>query len=166
MKIVDQKGLTLVELLAVIGISAILLSVGYSILFSMIKSADHSTAQTKLRNESVLITQQFNQAMLNIDSIEAVGAADSDGKFRSFNAIDKGTTDVNGVQTQNVIVPIAINEDGNLLINYKQINSDGYSLKNTRFKQVNGNLQVYYVLYDLNSKEQFTQFKIYNLQSE
>ncbi|XJZ26381.1 Tfp pilus assembly protein FimT/FimU [Bacillota bacterium Lsc_1132] len=166
MKKIDQRGITLVELLAVIAISSALLAVGYSILFSMIKSAEYSTAQTKLRNESILITQQFDQAMLNIDSIEIVGEPDPDGKFQFFQAIDKQPAEDNSDQVQTVVIPFKISAEGKLLINNKQINSDEYSLKRTTFKQVNGNLQVYYVIDDLNSHEQFTLFKNYKLQSE
>lgn len=166
MKTVNQKGLTLVELLAVIAISSIILVVGYSILFSMIKSADHSAVQTKLRNESVLITQQVNQAMLNIDAVEAAGTTDADGKFKSFYAIDKAATDVDGNRAHDTTVFIQINADGNLLIDNKQVNSDGYSLKNTAFKEVNSNLQIYYVIDDLINHEQLTLFKIFPLKSE
>lgn len=166
MKKTDQRGLTLVELLAVIALSSIILAVGYSILFSTIKSADHSAVQTKLRNESVLITQQFNQAMLNVDSIEIVGEQNANGKFTSFQAIDKAATADASNQGQDVIVPVEITNDGNLLINNKQINSVGYSLKNTTFRQINGNLQVYYAIDDLNNHARFTLLKIYNLQGE
>ncbi|MGG5254882.1 PulJ/GspJ family protein [Neobacillus sp. SM06] len=166
MRKIDQKGFTLVELLAVIALSSIILAVGYSILFSMMKSAEQSTLQTKLRNESILITQQFDQAMLNIDLIERTGTPNADGTFQSFQGIDQRINEEQPDQVETLVVPFEITADGKLLINHRQMNADGYSLAKTMFKQVNGNLQVYYVIEELKTHKQFTFFKLYNLQGE
>ncbi len=166
MKKIDQKGLTLVELLAVIALSSIILTVGYSILFSMMKSAEQSAVQTKLRNESILITQQFDQAMLNSNSVEIASTPNADGTFQSFHAIDRRINEEQPDQVKTLVISFEITADGTLLINNKQINSDGYSLKKTRFKQANGNLQVYYAIEELKTHKQFTFFKLYQLQGE
>ncbi|NRD80940.1 type II secretion system protein [Bacillus sp. BRMEA1] len=158
----NQKGLTLIELLVVVSISAILLSVAYSIFFTMTKSSNQNIIQSQLRDESVIISQQFDQAMLNIDEITNFGPLSGNGMFTSFNAIDK-TID-NSMTEHDTTYSIMIN-NGDLFINNKKINSDNYSLQNTTFKYVNQALQVYFEVDDLKNNQKFKFFKLYNVKS-
>lgn len=162
----NQKGLTLIELLAVISISSIVLLVAYSILTSMIVTNSNSTSKTNLRNEAVTISQHIENIMLNVDSIQINGTKDANGQFQSFTAVDTRRTETSpGKFTESSINNTFDITNGNLLINGSSMNSASYSFQNTTFKLLDAStLQVNYVILDPKTKQSFKLFKVYKLQ--
>jgi prepilin-type N-terminal cleavage/methylation domain-containing protein len=159
-----ENGLTLIELLAVIAVSSIVLFVAYSILTSMLRTSDRTTVQTQLRNEAITISQRMDNILVNIDSVDNGGV---NGIFQNFNAIDNRKTETSpGVFSNSPITtPIAIT-NGNLLINNQIVNSANFSLQNTTFKLLDNDtsLQINYEILDIKTNQTFKMFKIYSLQ--
>ncbi|PLR93704.1 PulJ/GspJ family protein [Bacillus sp. T33-2] len=158
MKGLNEKGITLIELLMVLAISSIIITLGYSILFSTMKTTDKSMNETELRNEAVLITQQFDRTLLNIDEIDPING-DETGSFTTFNASDFNP---DGTHKENSPVNIKIDNE-NLLAGGKQINSDQFSLENTTFKFQNDQLTVHFVIKNTSTGKEFELYKKYGL---
>jgi prepilin-type N-terminal cleavage/methylation domain-containing protein len=170
MKRQNERGLTLIELLAALAISSIILIVAYSILSTMIKSNDRSSTQITIQNESVIISQKIENLMPNIDSVQIPNDVnvDANGGFKKFIAIDKRKIESSPGVFNDIDPPITtlieIN-NRNLLINNQKVNSDNYSLENTTFKLLNKTtLQVYYELINLKRNVEISLYKVYTLQ--
>lgn len=167
----NENGITLIELLAVMAISSMVLIIAFSIFSSMMKVNDKSIIQTNLRNETILISLRIDDVMNNTDTVEIIGESDENGFFQQFKAIDKRTELAVNEKGEDVFKDIDIPtdiiiENGILYIDGKKINSDSFSLTNTVFSNKSGGLLANLVVYDIENKETYEINKLYNLQSE
>lgn len=168
----NEKGRSLVELLAVLAISPIIIIIAFSILTSMLKVQDETTVETYLRNEAVLVNRQFDDLMANIDMIQIHPDADvdEDGNFQHFIAVDKQTKIVKDAKGEDIFqeieveTPVKIDGDS-LYINGMKVYEGPYSLASTKFRNEHGNLFIHLVITDVDSGVKFEMEKIYHLQS-
>ncbi|WLR56179.1 prepilin-type N-terminal cleavage/methylation domain-containing protein [Mesobacillus subterraneus] len=177
----ESQGLTLIEVLMVITISSIIAGVAYSILFSSMTSTKSTLSDTNLRNEAVLVTQQFDALMKNIDGINTVSLdtplkkvelsnkkadLDSSGKLQSV-------TQLTTFEIKSDDLHMSFYENG-ILVTSKVLNSRLVSMKKTTFKVtelVSGSKKkkALHVLFQFEENETGNTKiieKIYRLQSE
>ncbi|MCM3021900.1 PilW family protein [Heyndrickxia ginsengihumi] len=167
MKIHNEKGVTLVELLATILISTIIIGVIYSVFIMTITKTKEDMNQKSFIKEQTAILQYMDRTMENVDDVEVVSDTDDSGRFTSFNAINIKTVEGadHSFTQQETSVPIAI-ANNNLEIDNTMINNDGISLDGTTFVIKNGTLQCNFVMKDTknNLTKQF--FASYKLRGE
>lgn len=161
-----QSGVTLVELLAVLAISSIILITAYSIYTTAMRVNKASIEDVNIRNETIEICNQFDKMMLNVDTIEIIGEANSEDHFTSFWAIENGvemnTTSGEYEEIERSKVAIEINKK-DLLIKGRRINSDPYSVEGSSFSLKNGGLLVNLIISDQQNNQKFEVNKFYRL---
>lgn len=163
----NGRGVTLVELLVVVAISSIFVTIAYSVLFTGMKSVDNSMNETNLTNESVLITTRFERYLQNVDTIYLLGRADNNGRFKSFEAVDRKQIEVSpGVYVEQEESSIFEIRNGSLFIDGQIVNSDQYSLEDTAFfyNHEHGELTVFYHITHIQSMKKNEFLKIYLIQ--
>lgn len=131
MKCRNEKGLTLVELLAAVTISFIIIGVIYAVLNSVITESKSDMARKNFVKEQAAILQYMERAMENMDDVEPDDESD-DGTFTRFKAVDINI-DVAGDGTyreSSTDKTIAVS-GGNLSIGGTVVNSDEISLDGT-----------------------------------
>lgn len=177
----ESHGLTLIEVLMVITISSIIAGLGYSILFSSMTSTKSTLSDTNLRNEAVLVTQQFDALMKNIDGVNTavldtlITKVELSNKKASLDATGKLTSviQITTVEIKNNDLKMTFLENG-IQTQSRVLNSDIVSMKNTAFKVtelVNGSkkkkaLHVIFHLEEIETGNTKVFEKIYRLQSE
>lgn len=170
-----ENGLTLVELLATIVISSIVLIVVFSIFSQAIQTGNKTMQQTNERNEMVFICKQLDRAMLNIDSIEILdeNGVGTNGAFNHFKGIDHRIIEnPNKEEEEDKFIEVVFDEieiyllDGNLFIDDLQVNDDDYVLRSDPFSLKNGGLLVNLSLTDVETNEVYVINKFYDLKRE
>lgn len=162
----EERGVTLVELLMVLAISSIFISIAYSILFTGMKSVDNSINETNLTNESVLITTRFERHLQNVDTVNLLGKADNNGRYKRFEAVDQRKIEVSpGVYEEREESFLFEIRDGALIIDGQIVNSSQYSLEDTGFfyNHDNGVLSVFYHITDLHNRGNEAFLKLYSI---
>ncbi|MEE8690625.1 MAG: prepilin-type N-terminal cleavage/methylation domain-containing protein [Heyndrickxia coagulans] len=148
MKCRNEKGLTLVELLAAVTISFMIIGVIYAVLNTVITQSKSDMARKNFVKEQTAILQYMNSAMENVDDIEPDDEND-DGTFTRFKAVDVNiNVGSDGTyQKSSTDKTIAVS-DGNLSVGGTIVNSDGISLDGTTFTAENGSLICHFVMKD------------------
>jgi prepilin-type N-terminal cleavage/methylation domain-containing protein len=82
----NEKGITLVEMLAALALSSIVLIGVYSFLTTMLKADERVINDTDIRNEVVLIQEHLNNFFKNSDGIEIVSTSPL-----SFHVVEQKT---------------------------------------------------------------------------
>ncbi|GER69188.1 hypothetical protein BpJC7_04910 [Weizmannia acidilactici] len=166
MRFRSEKGFTLVELLAAVTISFLIIGVIYAVFQSVIVQSKNDMARKNFVKEQTAILQSMNRAMENVDSLEPEDEND-DGTFTSFNAVDI-ETDVgdNGSYHENQTSTLIAVSDGNLSIGGTIANSDGISLTGTTFSIANGSLKCNFVIKDTQNNLEKKMYVSYKLGGE
>jgi len=131
----DEDGLTLVELLAAIALSALLLMLVSTVLTTSLMAYGRINHETELRNQAVTLSSSLQAKLKNATKItdrDAVGPLD---KFQA-----EVLTNVLSGSTQPVAVRL---NDGNLYVNGSQMNDDGLSLAGSFFVKDTAGLQLH-----------------------
>lgn len=116
----NNKGITLVELLAVLAISSIIITSLYSFTMTMLKAEDRTSEDISIRNEIVILKMELNEFFENAKKVEDNGnfitvyeTADSEvGENLEFN-------------------------NGNIYIADRQINSSYFVIEKISFNKYN-----------------------------
>lgn len=141
LKMKNQYGFTIIELLATLTILFIISTLIYQVFITTIKSTDRLESQHLLRNELIVVVQKFNLFMENIDLIEIAGKEDD--VIVSLKAIDKSIMQNEaGVIEETSTEHLIEKKDDDLFIDHVKINSDAISLANTRFYLKSGGFEV------------------------
>jgi prepilin-type N-terminal cleavage/methylation domain-containing protein len=132
----DERGLTLVEILAALALSGLIITLASSIMITSALAVKRIDADTKLRNEANYISEAVEINLKNIS--EAVDPQPSATNFTSFtlkefigNASGNPT-----IHTFNVAI-----QSGALLIDGNKINGDTYTVSGF-FELVNNQVKV------------------------
>lgn len=128
----NQKGITLIELLLVLVLSSIILTMSTGFLLSMMKAGESTLSKTNLRNEAVLIIDSLNKALENADEF---GLGDIKGQELTKVTPIKITKRVNAsnvLEETRIPIPV-IFSGGNLSIDGKPVNNENISLEGSHF---------------------------------
>lgn len=148
MKCRNEKGLTLVELLAAVTISFMIIGVIYAVLNTVITQSKSDMARKNFVKEQTAILQYMNSAMENVDDIEPDDEND-DGTFTRFKAVDVNiNVGSDGTYQESSTDKTIAVSDGNLSVGGTIVNSDGISLDGTTFTAENGSLICHFVMKD------------------
>ncbi|RLQ98042.1 PilW family protein [Falsibacillus albus] len=166
MRKINNRGLTLIELLVAIAISSMVITLIYHITLTSQKAAHKDVLKTALNNEAVYITEHMNEALLNTDQVEAEDLDEENNQFSSFAAINislehEGSSGDFQETRSTIKIKIA---DGNLYIDGKVINSPDYMLSNSYFTSENGNLNCYFTIKQKSSDHSLKFFTVYSIQ--
>ncbi|KGX93621.1 hypothetical protein N781_10535 [Pontibacillus halophilus JSM 076056 = DSM 19796] len=165
----NEKGVTLVELLAVMAMSILVVGVAYQILFSMFSSIDKSQANTMLRNEAAAIMLELDEIMLNLDEVETIPIdLNVNVPFDHFRVLDIRENSSGLPKTLSTEIEVA---NGELLVTYngssRTITDSSINASNTTFTlDKDGRLRVNLHIEDNASSETYTVFKIYEMENE
>lgn len=131
--VMNQKGISLIELLLVLALSSMVIMLGVSFQAGMFKAGNRTLNETYLRNESILIIDLLNKAMENADQFSEDSLRDTELKAIYLVDIEK-VYDENKKEfiEQKETIPIEIKGNA-LFINGKQVSDDRYTLKDTKF---------------------------------
>ncbi|PLR68301.1 prepilin-type N-terminal cleavage/methylation domain-containing protein [Bacillus sp. UMB0893] len=131
--VMNQKGISLIELLLVLALSSMVIMLGVTFQAGMFKAGNRTLNETYLRNESILIIDLLNKAMENADQFSEDSLRDTELKAIYLVDIEK-VYDENKKEfiEQKVTIPIEI-KGNTLFINGKQVSDDRYTLKDTKF---------------------------------
>lgn len=126
--LLNQKGITLIELLLVLALSSIILTMSTGFLMSMMKAGESTLSNTNLRNEAILIVDSLNKALENADEF---AIEDLRGEKLTEITPTEIRKSVDG-ELDPVLIPLSL-ADGNLSIDDKQINNQNISLEGSHF---------------------------------
>ncbi|QAS54036.1 prepilin-type N-terminal cleavage/methylation domain-containing protein [Halobacillus litoralis] len=163
MRLNNEKGLTLVEVLAVLSLSMVVMIAAYQAFFFITNSIEMSAEKTELRKEANIITLSLENRLINVDSIETDSGKSTFTKFTGsitrLNGMDEETTAFTYIEEE-VVITI---DEGNLYINGVQQNASDMNLSNTTF-ELNGNkLTVNLEIMKENTNERYSLVKIFRL---
>ena len=166
MKCRDEKGLTLVELLAAVIISFMIIGVIYAVLNTVITQSKSDMARKNFVKEQTAILQYMNSAMENVDDIEPDDEND-DGTFTRFKAVDVNiNVGSDGTYQESSTDKTITVSDGNLSVGGTIVNSDGISLDGTTFTAENGSLICHFVMKDTQNHFEKKIYAAYKLGEE
>lgn len=140
----NENGLTLIEVLAALTLTTIIMVTMYSFFFSYIKNDQRINTNILVRNESVQILEQLNNDFENVDTISnSIG----NPSLTSFDAVDKKLTVNNDGTTTETDLTIHVElRDDSLYVNNKKVNDSTVSLTGTQFYMENGDLDLNLVI--------------------
>ncbi|QHS24266.1 prepilin-type N-terminal cleavage/methylation domain-containing protein [Virgibacillus sp. MSP4-1] len=131
----NERGVTLVEVLAVLALSSIVLIGVYSFTSSMLKADERASTATDIRNEVILITEQLNQFFINTDRVMI-----SSDKPLQFKVVkQKSTIDETGKVKQTNAEAEFKYQNKTIYIDGKRINSDSYQITEPELMNQNQN---------------------------
>lgn len=166
MKCRNEKGLTLVELLAAVTISFMIIGVIYAVLNTVITQSKSDMARKNFVKEQTAILQYMNSAMENVDDIEPDDEND-DGTFTRFKAVDVNiNVGSDGTYQESSTDKTITVSDGNLSVGGTIVNSDGISLDGTTFTAENGSLICHFVMKDTQNHFEKKIYAAYKLGEE
>ncbi|MGG3384482.1 PulJ/GspJ family protein [Heyndrickxia faecalis] len=166
MKCRNEKGLTLVELLAAVTISFMIIGVIYAVLNTVITQSKSDMARKNFVKEQTAILQYMNSAMENVDDIEPDDEND-DGTFTRFKAVDVNiNVGSDGTYQESSTDKTIAVSDGNLSVGGTIVNSDGISLDGTTFTVENGSLICHFVIKDTQNHFEKKIYAAYKLGEE
>lgn len=132
--LVNQNGLTLIELLLALAISSMVIVLGASFLITMFKASDRTLSETNLRNEAVLVLDAINKAMENVDDFEVQNISDTGLREITVVEIDKTVNASNTGNEDEVRFSFQLKfKNDDLFIKNSRINDNNYSLNNSYF---------------------------------
>ncbi|OHR71928.1 hypothetical protein HMPREF3291_23035 [Bacillus sp. HMSC76G11] len=151
MKLVkNQQGISLIELLAVLALSSMVIILGASFQTGMFKAGNLTITKNELRNESVLILDALNKAMENADDFASDNQIGAELKAVNLLEIEK-IYDENKKEFTESRNTFSIEVRGNaLFIRGKQVSDERHVLRDTKFL-INGNQLVCTII--LNTKD-------------
>ncbi|MCA0982590.1 hypothetical protein LCL89_00855 [Halobacillus yeomjeoni] len=164
MKVNNQKGMSLFEVLAAVSLSLIIFIVAYQGFYFITNSIDHSSAMTEIRKEANILIMDLDDALINVDSIE-VAAGQSSDSFTKFTGVIKKLDASNDLSYINEQVAIEI-KDGDLLIDGTKVNADDMKVTNTYFSLDLFKLKVTLEIEKQDSDEKYKLTKFYKLGNE
>lgn len=171
----QQTGITLVELLATLLLSSVVVILVFSLFSQAMKAGDDTVKQTDRRNEMVFICKQLDNAMLNIDTIKVLDENGMENDyFNHFKGIDyrllenpekgkQGEPEFKEVEFATTEIQLL---DGNLLVDDIQVNCNDYQLETLPFSFENGGLLVKLDLIHKETNKHYVINKFYDLKSE
>lgn len=165
MKLVkNQQGISLIELLAVLALSSMVIILGASFQTGMFKAGNLTMTKNELRNESVLILDALNKAMENTDEFASDSQIDTEVKAVNLLEIEK-IYDENKKEFTESRNTFSIEVKGNaLFIRGKQISDDRHILKDTKFLIIGNQLVCTLIINTKNSNaEPYKIIKIFDL---
>ncbi|WP_226583420.1 type II secretion system protein J [Halobacillus litoralis] len=161
MNIHSERGFTLVEVLAVVSLSMIVLMAAYQAFYFVSGAVESSALKTELRKEANIIVLSLEEHLINVDAIDI--PEDSD----PFNAFIGTTRRLNKMEEETLTyledtVEVQLS-NGRLFVEGVQINSPDMNLSNTTFEHNNGNLTVNLKIKKRSKDEIYTMKKIFRL---
>ncbi|GEN51908.1 PulJ/GspJ family protein [Halobacillus faecis] len=166
MNIKSEKGMTLVELLAVISLSMIVMVAAYHAFYFVTGAVEKSSTKTELRKEANILILSLEEHLINVDSIEIQN--DDPTTFQTFeatstrlNGMDKDSTFAYIEETTDVSI-----QNGHLFIDDIQQNADDMDLSNTTFELDGEKLTVHLEIFKENTDETYNLVKIFRLGTE
>ncbi|MYL50208.1 hypothetical protein GLV98_11980 [Halobacillus litoralis] len=166
MNIKSEKGMTLVELLAVVSLSMIVMVAAYHAFYFVTGAVETSSTKTEIRKEANILVLSLEEHLINVDSINVQNADTT-----TFQAFTAKATRLNGMDDDSTFTYIEETaevsiENGHLLIDDIQQNADDMDLSNTTF-ELNGNkLTVHLEIFKENTEETYSLVKIFRLGTE
>lgn len=150
----NQKGITLIELLVSLAIATVILSAVYGFTTTMIKSSNKTQVDTNLRNESIIITERLNSIFENAN--EVVDLDTSKPGAVSFKIIDDN-------KISNTTIEYVVNvKNKALLIGSEIISSTRVNITNPTAKVPEGT-NSFYFSFELEDKSNGSNSKKVNL---
>lgn len=153
MKLNNEEGLTLVEVLVSISIFFVLSALVYTIFFSSVNNSKKVVDHNELRSELITIAEQFNDFLDNADRFEV--ADSSNGEATLINVYDVQAAEPKTVEKK----------DGDLFLNNQKVNSDFTTAEKTELliNDVNGNLEINFIIKFKDSIRQTIELSLYNI---
>ncbi|MGD6795657.1 prepilin-type N-terminal cleavage/methylation domain-containing protein [Metabacillus indicus] len=131
--LINQKGVTLIELLLVLSLSSMVILLGVSFHSGMSKAGKQTLSQNDLRNESILVLDSLNQAMENADAFSTQSIVNTDLKNVSLVKAEK-VYDADKKEFFEVVKPLIIEiKDQSLFIDGKQISDSRFTFEDSSF---------------------------------
>lgn len=162
MNIKNEKGLTLVEVLAVVSLSMIVMIAAYQAFYFVTGAIETSSTKTELRKEANILLLSLENHLLNVDTIEIQGSEQPFTAFTGFtNRLDEMKDDTTFTYIEESI-EFSI-QDGNLMIDHIQQNADDMDLSNTIFEFEGGNLRVHLNIIKNHTDKKYSIVKIFKL---
>jgi prepilin-type N-terminal cleavage/methylation domain-containing protein len=121
-----EEGLTLVELLAALAISGMIIAMVNTLLVWSLGTYNKVMLETKLRNESNYILAQLNQTLLNSDVITTT---DPNNSIKIFTATTASASPI----SHDIVLYDEGSQAVSLKIDGKTINNSNYSLYGSYF---------------------------------
>lgn len=166
MNIRNEQGLTLVEVLAVVSLSMIIMVAAYHAFYFVTGAVETSSTKTEVRKEANLIVLSLEEHLLNIDSIEYEN--ENPTSFQTFtakstrlNGMDDDSTFTYEEETKDISI-----RNGHLLIDGVQQNAHDMDLYNTTFELDGEKLTVQLEILKENTEETYSVVKIFRLGTE
>lgn len=148
----NQKGITLIELLAALAIATIILSSVYGFTTTMLKSSNKTQVDTNIRNETIIITERLNTIFENANVVEEIETSEP-GNI-SFKIID-----FNRIINVNNEYGVSIKNNA-LSIDTEIINSPRVKITNPNATEKNNSL---YFSFEIVDKDNVSNSKKVNL---
>ncbi|MEF2966359.1 hypothetical protein V3851_11010 [Paenibacillus sp. M1] len=134
----NEEGLTLVELLAVISLSALLLILVSTILTTSLLASGRIDDETRLRNEAITLSAALQSKLRNTTGVTVLPDNNATGPVYEFNA--SVIEDVSSGATRTVSVKLS---NDHLYINGVRLDSEGVTLDGTYFIRGNQDLEIH-----------------------
>ncbi|WP_449537143.1 PulJ/GspJ family protein [Ferdinandcohnia sp. Marseille-Q9671] len=148
----NQKGITLIELLVALAIATVILSSIYGFTTTMLKSSNNTQTDTNLRNESIIITERLNSVFENANLVEDINSSIA-GNI-SFKVID-----INRITNRNIEYDVKIKNQA-LSVDTETISSTRVTITNPQVSEKNNSL---YFSFDIVDKSNTSNSKKVNL---
>ncbi|MGR9049186.1 PulJ/GspJ family protein [Halobacillus faecis] len=166
MNIKNEKGMTLVELLAVVSLSMIVMVAAYHAFYFVTGAVETSSTKTEIRKEANILVLSLEENLINVDSIKVQNADTT--IFQAFTAT---ATRLNGMDDDSTFTYIEETtevsiQNGHLLIDDIQQNADDMDLSNTTFELNGDKLTVHLEIFKENTDETYSLVKIFRLGTE
>ncbi|WLR46115.1 prepilin-type N-terminal cleavage/methylation domain-containing protein [Halobacillus litoralis] len=166
MNIKSEKGMTLVELLAVVSLSMIVMVAAYHAFYFVTGAVETSSTKTEIRKEANILILALEENLINVDSIEVQN--DHTTTFQAFTATSTRLDDMDEESTFTYIdetTDVSI-QNGHLLIGGIQQNAEGMDLSNTLFELDGNKLTVHLEIFKKDTDETYSLVKIFRLGTE
>ncbi|SDP00559.1 PulJ/GspJ family protein [Halobacillus aidingensis] len=166
MNIKSEKGMTLVELLAVVSLSMIVMVAAYHAFYFVTGAVETSSTKTELRKEANILILSLEENLINVDSVKVQNADTT--IFQTFTAT---AARLNGMGEDSTFTYIEETTDvsiqnGHLLIDDIQQNADDMDLSNTTFELNGDKLTVHLEIFKENTDDTYSLVKIFRLGTE
>lgn len=168
MMLKNEKGLSLVELLATLSIMMIVMVAAYQAFYFVSNAITASSNMTELRKEANILILSMENALINVDSITLPEDTPHDsfqeftGNIKYLSGMEEESTTF--VYTEETVdVSIA---EGGLLIDGKRVNAEDMDLSNTTFEQNGDKLKVNLNIQKQGTDEDYGLVKIFNIGNE
>ncbi|MBN9653844.1 prepilin-type N-terminal cleavage/methylation domain-containing protein [Halobacillus sp. GSS1] len=166
MNMKSEKGMTLVELLAAVSLSMIVMVAAYHAFYFVAGAVETSSAKTEIRKEANILLLSLEENLINVDEVEPTN--NLTGTFQAFTATSTRLGDMDEDSTFTYIdetTDVSI-QNGHLLIDEIQQNSEDTDLSSTTFELDGSKLTVLLEISKENTDETYSLVKIFRLGTE